>query len=293
MDTARCRAFLAAAESGSFTKAAELLNYTTSGISQLVTTLESDLDLILLERTRKGVRVTDAGAKLLPVIRAFLLQEQRIFQISEEIKGLDVGEITIASYSSISTHWLPSIIKQFRADHPNIRIHLMEGIRQEVKGWLDEAKADIGFLSDGSDLASYYWMPIAEDRMLAVLPPDHPLAKNQNYPVRQCVHEDFIMPALGRDDDVTALLERFQIVPHILFSTLENYAAISMIESGLGMSIMNELITKDFQADVVMIPLDPPQSITLGMAVPSLNNASPAVKKFAEYVKREKYVVSQ
>ena len=147
MDTARCRAFVAAAESGSFTKAAEILNYTTSGISQLVTTLESDFDLILLERTRRGVKVTDAGEKLLPVIRAFLLQEQRMFQVSEEIKGLDVGEITIASYSSISTHWLPAIIKKFRADYPNIHIHLMEEIRQEVKGWLDEASADIGFLS--------------------------------------------------------------------------------------------------------------------------------------------------
>lgn len=286
MDTARCRAFVAAAESGSFTKAAEILNYTTSGISQLVTTLESDFDLILLERTRKGVKVTDAGEKLLPVIRAFLLQEQRMFQVSEEIKGLDVGEITIASYSSISTHWLPAIIKKFRADYPNIHIHLMEGIRQEVKGWLDEARADIGFLSGGSDLASYHWIPIAEDRMLAVLPPDHPLAGHQNYPVRQCIHEDFIMPALGRDDDVAALFERFQIEPHILFSTLENYAAISMIENGLGMSIMNELITKNFQSEVVMLPLDPPQSITLGMAVPIFDNASPAVKRFTEYVER-------
>jgi DNA-binding transcriptional LysR family regulator len=162
----------------------------------------------------------------------------------------------------------------------------MEGIRQEVKGWLDEARADIGFLSGGSDLASYHWIPIAEDRMLAVLPPDHPLAGHQNYPVRQCIHEDFIMPALGRDDDVAALFERFQIEPHILFSTLENYAAISMIENGLGMSIMNELITKNFQAEVVMLPLDPPQSITLGMAVPIFDNASPAVKRFTEYVER-------
>lgn len=52
------------------------------------------------------------------------------------------------------------------------------------------------------------------------------------------------------------------------------------------MSIINELITKDFQADVVMLPLEPPQSITLGMAVPALESVSPAVKKFAEYVER-------
>lgn len=80
MDTARCRAFVAAAESGSFTKAAEILNYTTSGISQLVTTLESDFDLILLERTRKGVKVTDAGEKLLPVIRAFFCRNSVCFR---------------------------------------------------------------------------------------------------------------------------------------------------------------------------------------------------------------------
>lgn len=59
-----------------------------------------------------------------------------------------------------------------------------------------------------------------------------------------------------------------------------------MIENGLGMSIMNELITKNFQAEVVMLPLDPPQSITLGMAVPIFDNASPAVKRFTEYVER-------
>ena len=160
----------------------------------------------------------------------------------------------------------------------------MEGIRQEVKGWLEESRADIGFLSSGSDLSDYEWIPLAKDPMLAVLPRDHPLADHKSYSVLQCVREDFIMPALGRDDDVAALFERFQIEPNILFSTLENYAAISMIESGLGMSIMNELITKDFQADVVMLPLDPPQSITLGMAIPSPDTVPPAVRRFAEYV---------
>ena len=82
--------------------------------------MESDLDLILLERTRKGVRLTDAGEKLLPVIRAFLLQEQRMFQVSEDIKGLDVGEITIAFYSSISTHWLPIAEDRMLAVLPSV-----------------------------------------------------------------------------------------------------------------------------------------------------------------------------
>ncbi|WP_423214813.1 LysR family transcriptional regulator [Streptococcus equinus] len=284
MDTARCKAFIAAAETGRFTKAAEILNYTTSGVSQLVTALEAELDLSLFVRTRKGVRLTQAGERLLPVARALMQQEQNLYQVSKEIKGLDVGEITIAAYSSISTHWLPAIIKKFKEDYPNIQIRLMEGIRQEVMVWLDDAKADIAFLSSGSDLATYDWTPLAKDRMLAVLSTNHPLAKANSYPISRCASEDFIMPALGRDDDVADLFERFQIEPRILFSTLENYATISMIENDLGMSIMNELITKNFQANVVMLPLEPPQDITLGMAMPSRTSASPAVKKFADYV---------
>ena len=73
---------------------------------------------------------------------------------------------------------------------------------------------------------------------------DSPLAGAASYPLSRCAGEKFIMPALGRDEDVTAVLEEAGISPSIAFSTIENFAAISMIECGLGMSIMNELITK-------------------------------------------------
>lgn len=285
MEPSRCRAFLAAAEHGSFARAAEELNYTTSGVSQLVAALEKELGFALFTRKKKGVELNAAGKQMLPSVRAFVQQERSIYQVAAEIRGLSVGEIVIASYSSISTHWLPQVIKQFRADYPNIRIKLMEGIRQEVVQWLEESKADIGFLSYGSEL-TYDWIPLAEDRMLAVLPKSHPLAGAESYPVLRCASEDFIMPAFGRDDDVAALFERFQIEPKILFSTLENYAAISMIENGLGMSVMNELITRSWQSDVVKLPLDPPQHITLGIAVPNLDSVAPAVKKFVEYAVR-------
>ena len=285
MDLSRYKAFLAATDHGSFTKAAEELHYTTSGVSQLVASLENELSFALFTRMKKGVELTAEGKQMLPVIRGFVQQESSIFQVAAEIRGLSVGEIVIASYSSISTHWLPKVIKQFRTDYPNVRIKLMEGIRQEIVQWLDESRADVGFLTYGSDL-TYDWIPLAEDRMLAVLPKDHPLAGAESYPLLRCAGENFIMPAFGRDDDVAALFERFQIEPHIVFSTLENYAALTMIENGLGMSIMNELITKKWQSDVVMLPLDPPQSIAFGIALPSMKNASPVLRKFLEYAVR-------
>lgn len=282
MESARCKAFLAAVEAGSFSKAAEVLNYTPSGVSQLVSALENELGFSLLRRNKKGVMPTENGEKMLPAVREFLLQENRIYQLAAEMNGRLIGSITIAAYSSIATHWLPSVIRAFQEDYPQIQIKLMEGIRQKVTKWLDEKIADVAFLSY-KDPMPYDWIPLAEDQMLAVLPKTHPLAKEASYPLQNCEYERFIMPALGRDVDVVALFQENNLKPSIQFSTLENFAAMAMIEQGLGMSIMNELITRKWQCDVVKLPLSPPQQITLGIALPSLENASPTVKRFVKY----------
>ncbi len=282
MESARCKAFMYAADTGSFTKAAERLNYTPSGVSQLVGALENETGLTLLRRTRKGVTLTPDGEILLPAVREFLEKENRIYELAAEVKGLLVGSVTIAAYSSISTHWLPEVIRDFEQDYPQIEIRLMEGIRQEVTRWLDEKKADIGFLSYQEPMP-YEWTPLDYDEMLAVLPKDHLYASKESYPLINCETDSFIMPALGRDDDVVSLFERNGIKLNIHFTTLENFATMAMIEKGLGMSVMNNLITEKWNCDVVKIPVDPPSRITLGLAVPSYKQASPAVKRFIKY----------
>lgn len=282
MKSARCKAFMYAADTGSFTKAAERLNYTPSGVSQLVGALENETGLTLLKRTRKGVTLTSDGEILLPAVREFLEKENRIYELAAEVKGLLVGSVTIAAYSSISTHWLPEVIRDFEQDYPQIEIRLMEGIRQEVTRWLDEKKADIGFLSYQEPMP-YEWTPLDYDEMLAVLPKDHLYASKESYPLINCETDSFIMPALGRDDDVVSLFERNGIKLNIHFTTLENFATMAMIEKGLGMSVMNNLITEKWNCDIVKIPVDPPSRITLGLAVPSYKQASPAVKRFIKY----------
>lgn len=112
METARCRAFLAAAETGSFSKAAEALSYTPSGVNQLVSALEKEFGFPLFRRNTKGVSLTENGELLLPVIRKFLRQEDRIFELSAEMNGLLIGSVNIAAYSSIATHWLPAMCRE-------------------------------------------------------------------------------------------------------------------------------------------------------------------------------------
>ncbi len=285
METARCRAVLAAAETGSFSRAAEVLRYTPSGVNQLVTAFENELGFSVFRRSTKGVSLTENGQLLLPTVREFLRQEDRLFELATEINGLLIGSVTIAAYSSIATHWLPAVIRAFQQDYPHVSIRLMEGIWQEVSGWLDDRTADIGFFSY-QDGMPYEWIPLAEDPMLALLPPDHPLAGASAYPLKDCEQDDFIMPALGCDDDVEALFRRNGIVPKIRFTTMESFSAMSMVEQSLGISVMNQLITEGHICNIVKLPLDPPSQITMGVALHSKADASPAVKMFLKYAVR-------
>ena len=285
METARCRAFLAAAETGSFSKAAEALSYTPSGVNQLVTALEKELGFPVFRRNTKGVTLTENGELLLPTVREFLRQEDRIFELSAEMNGLLIGSVTIAAYSSIATHWLPAVISAFRRDYPQIRIKLMEGIWQEVSKWLDDRAADIGFFSYQEGMP-YEFIPLAEDPMLALLPRDHPLANAAVYPLENCATDRFIMPALGCDDDVEALFAKNGIQPNVQFTTLESFSVMSMVEQGLGMTVMNQLITEKRICDIAMLPIDPPSQITLGVAMNSRADVSPAVKMFLKYAVR-------
>lgn len=202
MESSRCRAFITAAETGSFSKAAEILNYTPSGGSQLVTALENELGFKLLRRSRRGVSVTQNGERMIPLIKEFVIKENSIREMAAEIKGLTIGNVTVAAYSSISANWLAEVIKNFQEDYPDVEINLMEGIRKEVCGWIEDKTADVAFLSYKDDM-QYDWIPLADDRMVAVLPRDHKMAERQAYPISECQKEKFIMPALGHDDDVT------------------------------------------------------------------------------------------
>lgn len=285
MNLIKFQAFLTAVDSGSFAKTAEALNYTPSGISHMMNSLEEELGLPLLTRHRNGVQPTDAGQRLLPILRELLKWNDQLEQVVSEINGLSSGSITIGAYLSISAQWLPQVIRAFKADYPNIKIRLMEGVWPEVHGWMEEHRTDFSLYSLRQGLKCH-WIPLMDDPMLAVLPKDHPLAHLSSYPLAQCEQEDFIMPSLGDDVDVTQLLVEAGITPRITFSTMDNFTALSMIQAGLGMSIMNRLITEGKNFDLAMLPLDPPRHITLGIAVPCPEALSPAAARFISYLVR-------
>lgn len=115
---------------------------------------------------------------------------------------------------------------------------------------------------------------------MAVLPADYPVPENNVVPIREFENEYFILSAMGTDYDVHHALETAKITPNVRFTSKDDHAIISMIANRLGISILPELVTRNFQEQVSSYLLEPYFCRTLGVAMKSKENLSPAANKF-------------
>ena len=283
MNIKKYEAFVRAVELGSLSKASEELGYTQSGISHMMQSLEDEVGFPLMIRTSSGIIPNSEGEMLLPIIRQLLNTNESLEQNIAKIKGVDTGHIRIASFSSVAIYWLPNIISAFQNDYPNVEIQIIEGGADRIDAMMDNHEADL-CLYTGGEKRSFDWLPLCRDEMLALLPPGHPLTEGTAVPIEAFENEQFIMPLAGYDYEVHHILDRLKQYPHIRFSACNDYAIISLVTAGMGVSILPELILRNYQNDAVAMPMDPPQYRVLGMGVPQLKALSPVTRNFMRYV---------
>ena len=283
MNIKKYEAFVRAVELGSLSKASEELGYTQSGISHMMQSLEDEVGFPLMIRTSSGIIPNSEGEMLLPIIRQLLNTNESLEQSIAKIKGADTGHIRIASYSSMAIYWLPNIISAFQKDYPNVEIQIIEGGADRIDAMMDNHEADM-CLYTGGENRPFDWLPLCRDEMLALLPPGHPLTERDAVPIEAFQNEQFIMPLAGYDYEVHHVLDRLEHYPHIRFSACNDYAIISLVTAGLGVSILPELLLRNYQNDAVAMPMDPPQYRILGMGVPQLKSVSPVTRNFMRYV---------
>lgn len=290
MNIRKIEAFVRAVELGSLSKAAEELGYTQSGISHMMQSLEEEVGFPLMVRTSAGIKPNSEGQMLLPVIRELLSASESLEQHIARIKGVDSGRIRIACYASIAAYWLPGIISAFRKDYPNVEVEIIEAGARQIERMMEERQVDL-CLYAGSGNRGYEWMPLKTDRMLVLAEPAHPLAKESRVSHERLAREQFIAPMQLYDGEVYDILSTFPVQPVTAFSACSDYAIINMVGMGLGVSILPELLVKNYSAGTVALELDPPVSRTLGMGVPQMKTVSPVTRCFMKYV--EQFVAEQ
>lgn len=287
MDTnlLKYQALLQTAEEGSFTRAAEKLNYSQSGISRMIHDLETEWNLTLLERGRSGVQLTSDGARLLPYVKELCARFQALGEQVDRLHGLESGIIRIGTISSVATHWLPNMIRAFRQDYPGIDYELLLGDYTEIERWIREGRVDCGFLRLPA-APDFETIPLARDRLLAILPEGHPLARLERVPLAALCREPFLLLEKGAKAEISAVFAQRALTPEVHFTTWDDYAIMSMVESGLGVSMLPELILRRIPYRIVARELDVPAYRTLVLALRDKRSASLATQRFLNYLDR-------
>lgn len=269
-------------ELGSFAQAAAFCNYSQSAVSKIVSTVESELGVTLLIRTHKGVRLTEDGAQLFPYIRGLSNTDAALYEKASELVGIESGTIKLGTFSSISSHILAPILRDFKKEHPNIKFELFEGLYSDTEKWISNGTTDLGFVYMPT-MKEFTTVPMFEDRMLALLPSDHPLAALDVIPLAAFENEPFIMLS-GTDREVLKAFSRKHIKPDIEYVTDNDYAIISMVENGLGLSILAELMLRDDNHDIVVRETEAKTSRKIGLAIKNKAHVSLAVNNFMDFL---------
>lgn len=266
MDTKKYQALLTSAGLGSFTRAAQALGCTQSGLTHMMNALEQEVGFPLLQRGHNGTSLSEQGKHLEPAIRRFLEAAQTLETEIDAIRRREQSSIRAGAYSSMAVHWLPAILQNFRALDPDVRVDVQMGGIEELYGWVRSGEVDLAFVSRQDDLQAEF-IPLKEDILVAILSPDDPCGDWETFPVSAFEGREFLMPSLGFTRDIMPMFRRNHVSPRIRRTTVDDSVVISMVAHGLGVSIMTRLIMTGRPPTVKVLPIEPKAHRELGIIV--------------------------
>lgn len=284
MPIAKYHVLLKVAELGSITRAADALGYTQSAVSRIIADLEAQWAVCLFTRNRTGAVLSSAGEVLLPRLLAVCNAQREVDEEVAELHGLTSGTLRIGTFTSISIHWLPEMMKSFLERYPGIQFQLNNNMEYaEIEDWIMTGRVDCGFIGLPSVLPLETAF-LRRDRLLAVLPLGHPLAEAESYPMTRFSTDHVIHLSDDRDREYARIFDRLNVRPNAHYSVNDDYVILSMVASGLGVSILPELVVQRSTYPVITKPLDPPQFRDIGIAARSFSAASPVTNRFLSHV---------
>jgi DNA-binding transcriptional LysR family regulator len=275
--------FALVAELGGFTAAGDKLGISQSAVSHALKQLEGEWGLTLLSRGKSGIEVTDVGKSLLVRVRELLGVSEAIQQEVSAVRGLNRGVLRIGSFGlSSSVLLLPRILGQYRRSYPEIEIFVEEGANDAVVQWISERRVDVGFVVLPDE--RFDTQTLVDDQFVAVLPASHPLARQKSVSLSDLCRSPFIMTTAGSHAEIEKLFESTGVRPKVTHRYSQIITILKIIESGAGISIVSGLALSDqvmaMCPGVARKPLSPAARRSIGLAVPSLKHASPAVHAF-------------
>lgn len=280
MSLKKYEAFVRTAELGSLTKAAESLGSTQSRISHILSDLEEEYGFSLMQRSRSGIKLTAAGNLLLPKLKAILQTEKELQELIGDIRSADAGTVRLGAFTSVAVHWLPGMIRSFQDAHPRAELKMLNGDYHDMEQWLRDGEVDLGFVTLPAP-AGVRTIALAQDPLVAILPKGHRLASMDRIPIQELDRDPFISLLQSSSHDIHRALDNAGVRPNIKFTTKDDYAILAMVEQGLGISIVPQLLLRGRSQNLVVRPLEPQASRTIALAIPE-GASLPVVEAFIQ-----------
>lgn len=270
------------------TLTAERMGYSQSGVSHAVNKIEEETGINFFNRTNRGVELTNAGSQLLPYIQ-MIVKYYNVFNESiDSLNGLHSGTLSIGTYPSIATQWLPEMVQKYKEKYPNISVFIREGRMIEVEKWIMEGSVDFGFLSWRVN-QPFKFITMSRDPLYVIASKEFKLPSAYLGVFPASIFEDysFISSESGMDrDDVSTFIQNQKIKLSSKLTCRDDYTILRMVEQNIGVAILPDLIIKSHENAVQKFPIYPSAFRTLGLGLLSERNLSIASKEFIKIAKK-------
>jgi molybdate transport repressor ModE-like protein len=263
LDVRRLTVLRAVAQEGSFSAAAEKLGYTQSAVSQQIATLEREAGMTLVDRSARGIRLTDGGRALVEHADAILARIDAAEQELEAIAGLRGGRVRLSAFPTAGATLVPLAIKIFNKRHPEVELSLVEAEPEDAVPKLKAGELDVALTFEYSSLprsvydgtqADLNLLPLLDDPMYLALPADHPHARKAKLRLQDFSQDLFIQGncegLCGRMH--VAACEAAGFSPRVGFQTDDYNVVQGLVAAGVGVSLIPELALTNLREDIVI-----------------------------------------
>ena len=276
---------LTSIDNGSLTAAGEILGYTQSSMTQMVKAFEDEVGFPLLIKTKRGVEPTEECKALLPSMRSILLQEEKIYQEIDSIRGIHKGNIRIGTFVSTSTSWLPQLLAYFQANYPDVVFEVEESGQDEMLRGIQNGSLDIALMSQ-PETDAVDFIPLLEDPLMVVFSEKYDLSSYDFVPVKELAKHPMILTYQSYDRDVQKIFDDAGFAPDVKYYFKDDFAVLTTVQYGLGIAVLPELIIDKFPGNYDCRMLNPEAYRTLGVGIRSEKEAGPLARFVIDFLKQ-------
>lgn len=286
--------FLAVAEDQSFSRAARRLGMSQPPLTEQIQALEHSLRMQLFIRSRRGAQLTPAGAAILPAVRKFAEQLERLELAVHEAVAGHAGVLTVGAITSSMIDVLPPLIERFKQDHPLITVSVREIDSAQAIPLLESGDIDLAFARlEGNLGRSVASVPLAEDHLAVALPSDHPQACQPTLALASLADETLVMAS--RDvspvyfDYVVGLCKASGFSPRVLHQVRSVSSQIAFVSCGQGIALVPQSMEKLAPENVVVRPLHPEANVVTTAMAWHVEHHNPLVEAMIDLAKERHF----